>query len=378
MSTRPSRWTILHTEASLGWGGQEIRILSECQWMRAQGHHVVIAASRESALHKRAGEQGFELFHLPFKQATQPLDAARLAAFLLKLKPDFIGTHSSSDTWAGLSAATLARIPGRVRYRHVSTPVRPTAINRLQYRQLADHIITTGECIRGPLIESLGVDPEKVTVVATGITPPAFTFDREQARLALAEKLKLPSSARFIGSVAVLRSWKGHTVLMDAFDQLASRFPDHHLVLAGDGPGREPFEGYKARLDARDRIHFPGHQSDPWPFFRAFDLSVLASVKNEGIPQSLLQAMFAESPVVGTTVGGIPEIVADAKTGFLVPPSDSKALAQAIAATLQNETATLQRVRAAKEFVHAHHTWNKMGEKVTAIFEAILQRKGRA
>jgi len=75
-----------------------------------------------------------------------------------------------------------------------------------------------------------------------------------------------------------------------------------------------------------ERIHFLGHKEEPWPYYMGLDICVLASLKNEGVPQTLLKAMRANTLVLGTNVGGIPEIVFNHKTGVLVEPNDKKSL----------------------------------------------------
>ncbi|MDX1952578.1 MAG: glycosyltransferase family 4 protein [Verrucomicrobiota bacterium] len=364
-------WTILHTEASDGWGGQEIRIFTESSWMREQGHRVLIAAPRHSSIYQRAEAAQFEVRHFSFTQQSKIFDTFRLLAFLRQAKPQIIGTHSSTDSWAGLVAGKIAGVR-TVRYRHISTPVAPNFFNKLLYRKFSDHVITTGECIRQPLIHDLGLRPEKVTVVATGIKPPLSLPERNSARLALSTKLNLPPHSRFIGCVAVLRSWKGQNILMEAFDQIASRYPDLHLVFVGEGLGREWLTGVREKLASKSRIHLIGHQSDPWPWFCAFEIALLVSTRFEGIPQSLLQAMFAKTAVIGSDIGGIPEIVLNGQTGLIVPGGNSARLAEALVRVLSNPLLANEMVDRAYQMVHSRHTLERMGHSVSNIFKRLL------
>ena len=104
--------------------------------------------------------------------------------------------------------------------------------------------------------------------------------------------------------------------------------------------------------------------------FRALDIAVLASTKNEGVPQSLMQAMFAEVPIVGSDVGGIPEIVSHCQTGLLVPPSNPKALAKKIEAYLNNPILREVCVGNALTRARQSFTINIMGKQVEKIMEA--------
>ncbi|MEI7729077.1 MAG: glycosyltransferase family 4 protein [Verrucomicrobiota bacterium] len=367
--------TIIHTEASDGWGGQEIRIFSEAGWFREQGHRVILITPAHAQLQQRAREAGFETFQLSFTKASQAGDFFRLGRILQQMRPHVLGTHSSTDSWVGMLAGRRQRVPVLLRYRHVSTPVKPNWLNRFFYRTLCHHTLTTGECIRQPLIETLGVDPLKVTSAPTGIEPPPFPSDRETARVSLCQELKLPPTSRFVGCVAVLRSWKGQALLMDAFQSVAARFPHHHLLLVGNGPGWPGLNEHRDSLTVRERILFTGHQADPWRYFRALDAALLPSTKNEGIPQSLLQAMFAGCPALGSRVGGIPEIIQHNATGLLFEPASAEAIATVLVQVLSQPEAAQARALKALEYVQQHHTRQRMGEQVLAVIQRQLAFK---
>ena len=105
-----SKLTILHTEASNGWGGQEIRILSEAEWFRDQGYRIILANPQNGQLNAKARARGFEVFDIPFEKKTQLRDFFRVRKLIQDHKPDVIGTHSSVDSWVGLLAASLCRV----------------------------------------------------------------------------------------------------------------------------------------------------------------------------------------------------------------------------------------------------------------------------
>ena len=365
--------TIVHTEASVGWGGQEIRTFEEARWMRGKGHRVLLAAPESSEILKRFRSEGFEVRGVGFEKWSQLSDFSRLAGWFREIRPDVVGTHSNVDSRVGLLAAQFAGVPVRLRYRHISAPTRPNIVNKWLYNRVANHVLTTAECIREELIGKLGLDPGRVSTVPTGIDPPNFPSSREEERIALAHRLNLPETARFIGCVAVLRSWKGQEFLMRAFDEIAAEFRDHHLLFVGDGPYGPILQQMRLERSAAKRIHFFGHQNDPWPFFRAMDIAVLPSYKDEGIPQSLLQAMFAECAVVGTNVGGIPEIVRHLETGLLAPPKDVANLTESLRTTLKEESATARQGARALQMVNERHTRDKMGESVLKIVARVLR-----
>ena len=364
---------IIHTEASPGWGGQEIRIMEEMRWFRRQGHDLMLVAPPHSVLIEKATEEGFETANLLFTKNKIPGDLLRLFGIIGKFQPDVVATHSSVDSWAGLIAAKLRRVKCRVRYRHVSTPVKDYFLNRWQYRSLCHLVLTTGECIRQPLLKKFSLPPDKVISAPTAVRSPDQILSKLDARKNLQAELGLDSDTRFIGQVSVLRSWKGHTVLVEAFSEIADSFPNLHLVLVGEGPPMERvLKELISQNQYRHRIHLVGYKPDPWPYFRAFGVAALASLSHEGIPQSLLQAMYAEIPVVGTEVGGIPEIVRDGETGLLAKPGDADSLAKAIRRLLVDPDLQLTLGKCAGDFVRKDFQWDALGAKIEGLFRREL------
>src|SRR6266849_6017025 len=114
-----TRMRILHTEASLGWGGQEIRILDEAEGISGRGHSVAI----EAPLFEAALKRGLDAVPLPIARKS-PRGFFALRRWLQAHPVDVINTHSSTDSWlAALACATLARAPAIVRTRHISASV---------------------------------------------------------------------------------------------------------------------------------------------------------------------------------------------------------------------------------------------------------------
>jgi glycosyltransferase involved in cell wall biosynthesis len=136
-----------------------------------------------------------------------------------------------------------------------------------------------------------------------------------------------------VGSVAVLRAQKALDVLIAAHARLLERVPDAHLVLAGDGDQRPGLERVAAELGLSGRVHFLGMRADVDGILRELDVAAISS-DWEGTPLSAYECFASGTPLVATSVGGLPEIVEDGVGGILVPPRDPSALADAIAGLL--------------------------------------------
>ena len=254
-----------------------------------------------------------------------------LRRWLAEHRPDVVNTHSSTDTW--LTALARLTLDGLavVRTRHISAPVPRNLPSRWLYRHAVDRIATTGEALRLQLVRGLDLPPDHVISVPTGIDLEHYCPQPEEIRVRIRAELGVSPAAKVIGIVATLRSWKGHTYLLQAFSSLAAKHPELELIIAGDGPMREQIAGWAAQSGVAGRIHLTGQREDVPAILAAMDVFVLPSYANEGVPQALMQAMAAGLPVVSTHVGAIDELVADKLSGFLVEPKNALQLEEKLA-----------------------------------------------
>ena len=341
---------ILHTEASMGWGGQEIRILTEAQTFRAHGHEVMVAANADSEIAANAPRYGIAVTLLPLaRRNVKSVVAVR--RFLREWEPDVVNTHSSLDAWlVALARLRLVPCPRIVRTRHLSAAVPRTLASRWVYNRGADFVMTTGQAIVEDLARDGFVPRARLAAVPTGIDADVFTpGDKGTARAALG----LPHDKFLFGIVATLRSWKGHLVLLEALKQLAD--PATHVVMVGDGPMLPNIEKHIAALGIGGQVTLAGRQSDVAQYLRALDVFVLPSYANEGVPQALLQAIASGLPVITCPVGGIPEVARGLDTVTLVPPKDAASLAGAMKAAMSNGPSDEQ-LEAARQRIAAEHS----------------------
>jgi len=360
---------ILHTEASPGWGGQEIRVLDESQGCIERGHKVWLAARGDAQIVPAAKQRGIEVFELPFQRVN--FGSIRAMADLLRqIEPDIVVTHSRNDTWIAALGILFGRSKAKlIRLRHVSIPVKSGVRNRWLYGNRAARVVTTGEAIRSHLIDVLKLAPDHVLSIPTGTDLSRYhPGDKTSARA----KLGLPQDKKLIGMVATLRSWKGHRFLVDAM--LDKRLDGALAVLVGDGPQDENLMKQVAERGLKDRVIFAGRREDVQDWLRAFDVFVLPSTGNEGIPQALMQAMATALPVVTTPVGAIPELVTHNESGFIVQPENLASLAEGIATVLGDPALAKRLGDAGRALVEKKHTKAAMLDAMEAVFREALAR----
>lgn len=355
---------ILHTESSLGWGGQEIRVLTEARGVARRGHEVAIAAPPEARIFVEAPGYGVEIVALPIaRKGLAGMVAMR--RFLAGRRFDVVNTHSSTDSWlAALACASLTDSPPIVRTRHISSPLPRNFATRWLYGR-AERIVTTGERLRLQVMEETGAPAARVISIPTGIDLGTFQpGERRAARKALA----LPEDRAIVGIVATLRSWKGHRHLFEAIAGIER--PGLLLVVVGDGPMREALERLAVDLGIEDRVRMVGNQKDVAPWMNAFDLFCLPSYANEGVPQALAQAMACGLALVTTPVGSIAELVADGRTGVIVPPSNPQALRHALTSLLDDPDRRRSLGEAAAAEARARLGEDAMVDAMVRVFSA--------
>jgi len=363
--------SIAHTESSMGWGGQEIRTLTEAAGFIRRGHRVVVYAAPGSRIAAEAPRFGVPLVALPIGRKRLRGVVSLVGAFAAQ-PPDVVNAHSSTDAWLdALACAWLARTrraaPVLVRTRHVSIPVPNDRATRWLYRCATARVVTTGEALREQLIRDNGIDAARIESVPTGIDAATFApLSRDIAR----RELTLPPGVPLVGVIATLRSWKGHRHLLDAMPLLRHR--DAHLVIVGDGPQRDALEAQVDRLALRGRVTFAGQQADVTRWLGALDVFVLPSYANEGVPQALLQAMFAGIACVTTDAGAIPEIARDCDTARVVSREDPRALAAAIDAVLDDREGSLAMAHRARDYVVPRFGLDLMLDRMEQVFRTAL------
>ncbi len=363
---------IVHTESSTGWGGQEIRVLTEIKGFLARGHRATLICPPQAELSPIASRDGIEVATLPIdrKNLTGLLAIRRwLGQHLAEF--DAINTHSSTDSW--LTALALASLHDRlpiVRTRHVSTAVNRSISTRWLYQRATRHIVTTGEALRQQLHRDNGYALDSMTSAPTGIDLSRFRpLDRSECRNALG----LESKTNLIGIVATLRDWKGHCYLFEAMEKLAARHPAWQLLVIGDGPYEPTLRAEVTKLGLQHRVRFVGRQQNIPDWLNALDLFVLPSYGDEGVPQAIIQAMACGLPVISTPIGSISEAVIDKVTGMLVPARDSNALADAIE-NLINQPQLRARLGAAGR-VHANEKFalEHMLDRMETVFSRVAK-----
>lgn len=362
---------ILHTEASAGWGGQEIRILREAEGMRLRGHEVYFAIMKGGVLAQRAREKGFVVYELDFRRSAWPFSLFKLLAIMGKHQVDIVNTHSSLDGWIGGIAARLSRRK-IIRTRHFSTAGKGGMNGRILYGVLADFIVTAGVMAVEPLIRHSGKSPDLVKSVPTGVDP-ALIDGKAAEGFDLRKSLGIDAGTFLVGTACVMRSWKGIDDFLKAADLLRGQ-NDIKWVIVGGGH-EERYRNLAKELRLEGIVYFTGHLENPFPAIRAFDAFALLSTANEGVPQASLQASYMRKPLIATPTGGLSEVCLHEATGLQVPVFDPSAVAAA-AVRLKHDRDFAQRLGSnASDHVLKNYTFQQTLDGMEHAYSAVTNSK---
>ena len=367
-------YKIVHTTCHTGWGGLERRIFNESVWMQTKGHQIVILAPRDTPLFTRARNYGFRVYDISFKRLSLLSDYHKLKKIFKDEQPHILNTHGNADSKIALQAARKTGVPCRILSRHISAHVRNTWYNKKIYKHLNHFIFTTADYTTRHLQQVFKLKDMEIFSMPSGIIEPKNLMPKDEARKFLAAELSLDPETRFIGFAGRVSKDKGVGTILKALKLIRSEIP-HHLAIVGDGTPDylAELKSLAQSLDIENRVHFTGFKEDVWPYYRAFDCKVLASrnkngIPFEGVPQALVEAMYSSCPVIGSTSGGITDIIIHKKTGLLFDPKDPEELSGMILNTLTREAATMERVHGARERVKKHNTIDAMGRDIIRIY----------
>jgi sugar transferase (PEP-CTERM/EpsH1 system associated) len=208
-----------------------------------------------------------------------------------------------------------------------------------------------------------GIDAERFRPLADGETKPDFGFGPGHV---------------VIGTVGRVQDVKDHASLIDAFVLLRKQLPQQadrlRLAIVGDGPLLPSLREKVRALGIGNAVWLPGARNDVPDILRGFDIYAISSIA-EGTPGSVLEGMATGLPAVGTRVGGVPEVIAEGTTGFIVPPRDPAALAQALARYVQDPALAASHGMAGRARVLTHYSMPAMVAGYQALYDSLCERK---
>lgn len=260
-----------------------------------------------------------------------------LLKLLKREKFDIVHTHMLGATIIGQATAKMAQSPCKIVTKHYTDDV--VKHNRLikkldlQLTRTSDRIIAISEWVKNDML-SQGIPESKISLILNGIDLNLFKLPSAEN-----DGDEIKKSEFVIGSVGSLTKRKGHQYLIEALPRILEKHPQARVVIIGEGPEESNLRKLMKQLNVEDKVTLKGFQKEVFRLLREFDLYVHPSI-NEPFGIAILEAMAAQKCVVATTVEGIPEIVIDGETGFLIAPMNPFELSLVICCAIENSDET--------------------------------------
>jgi glycosyltransferase involved in cell wall biosynthesis len=338
----------------------------------------------EGSLEDEVENAGIPILRIPSLQREispfQDYKAYReLAALFREKQYDIVHTHTSKAGIAGRWAAKKLKVPIIVHTPHGNIfdgyfSKGKTAVFKIIERKAAawsDRLIElTSNGVDEYLQEGIG-EPNQFAVIHSGIDLSPYESAiarREETRT----KLGVLPDEVLIGGVGRLEPVKGFSYLIEAATTFLNELPQSKCIHAGIGSQAD--ELTNAAAEWGDRFQFLGLRHDIPDLMAAMDVLVVPSL-NEGMGRVILEAGAAQTPCIGTRVGGIPDVIQDGKTGLIVPAKDSRTLADAVSALGNDPELRMAMGIAAREFVVPEFGLDTMVEHIENLYEELIKEK---
>ncbi|MCI0416245.1 glycosyltransferase [bacterium] len=369
-------YRIFHLIKSLGRGGAEVlleeglRFADRNHFTYGYGYFLPWKNAVVSGLEQQGGEVVcFKANHA----ANMILAIPRVTRFLKKWKADLVHCH-----------LPMAGVVGRIAGQLTGTPVIYTEHNVMErYHSWTrranvfswkwqDWVVAVSHEV-SESIKSHAGNSIPVTVVQNGVAVHSYVASPEQ-RKRMRVQLGIEQDAPVIGTVAVFRIQKDLLNWLKTAEIIRRRNSNVRFLLVGDGLLFNEVKAEAVRLGLKEVVHFTGLQEDVVPYLSAMDIYLNSSIF-EGLPISLLEAMSMKLPVVATCVGGVPEVVVDGKTGFLVPPRNPETLAEKVSFLLSNDQLRHQFGLAGRALVEEHFSMQRMTQQLEELYLRVLEKR---
>ena len=358
---------ILQLISSAGYYGAENMLVTLAAELTAMGCHAavgVLQAGEEPEVLLRARERGLATVGIRCSGRLDPGFPGRLNAYLKREHIDIVHTHGYKanlytrwSTHASSQVATCHNWAVRTGSLGFYSVLDRLALGRVPA------VVAVSENVAARLAEFDIVSP-RVHVIPNGVDLCRFAH----ATPTLRQELNL-GDQKIIGAVTRLTPGKGLDILISSFHRLAAQQPNCALVIVGAGELDAGLKAQASSLGIGNRIHFTGARADMPNVYASFDVFVLPSL-DEGMPMCVLEAIAAGVPAVGTTVGAIPELLADGK-GWLVPPGDPKTLHMSLGAALHQVDDAKRGAALAYQHVERHYSSAAMARAYLKLYQSV-------
>jgi L-malate glycosyltransferase len=301
-----------------------------------------------------------------------PINLFRLVRYIRKNQINIIDAHTAKAHTLALNiSAFLPQLKIVVHRRVDNVPKKNYFTKRKYFHPRISQFTAISKYIEQVLI-NYGIKPEKISVARSAVSGEAYAkLDRDECRTKWLEKFRLPKNQILIGNASALSVQKGHQTLLKAASELQKTVINFTVLIAGDGKLKGELEQLTRDLKLTEKVKFVGFIQNVPEFLSALDILAVPS-NNEGLGTVILDGILAGCALVGSNVGGIPEIIIHNETGLLEEVGDYKMLAQNLADLIENPGKTQNLKMNAQNRVLKEFGLQSMVQENLKIYQGIL------
>lgn len=378
--TERAKIKIVYVITSTGVGGAEKILYHTATGMDCNRYEIsVCSLKKKGVIAEELAKRGIEVhcLHMANKEGfigwfSSAMALFKLLPYLRSLRPEIVHSFLFRANILARIAGFLAGVPivissirvmgGEKRYYHYLERITSFMVN---------HYLTVSESVKKYVIQNSKIPVKKISVIYNGMDIKRDHYLQEHE---VKKPFAIEDGDRILVTVGRLHKQKGHCFLFQAVSKIQKEISSVKLIVVGEGEEGNNLKNLAESLDLTDNIIFAGLRDDVEKILPMAEIFVLPSLW-EGMPNVLLEAMNAGNPVIATKVGGIPELVLHGKTGILVPPNDSNALAKAIVNLLHHKLQAKKMGEAGRTRVEEHFTISKTVVETESIYQKLLKEK---
>lgn len=372
--------TVLHIIGGGEIGGAEKHILNLLQGMDRSRFTPRLCCLFSEPFAQLAQEAGIDVDVIDMRSKYNVGAFQAMKNLLLRHRVDIVHTHGVRANLVGRLGARMAGIKPIVTTIHsVLEQDYPSfwarVTNQLMEQMTLGYVqqfVTVSEGLKADLV-SKGISQDKITTIYNGIDFAQFK-PRGQGE-AWRQKLGIAPDKLVVGILARLHPVKGHQYFLEAADRIRHSCPNVHFLIVGSGLGKEQVLAQVERLNLQDQVTLTGFVDDIVGIYDLLDVLVISSL-SEGFGLTAVEAMAMQVPVVATNVGGLPEVIQDGVSGYLVPPANGPALAGKVLRLLSDNQLAQTIASSAFEWAESKFTVQAMIDQTQALYTKILQVQG--
>jgi glycosyltransferase involved in cell wall biosynthesis len=350
---------------------------------------IVITSNHEKKKYKEEKIDGMKIYLLPrwFKISNTPINPLwyfQIKRIIKNERPDIINAHTPVPFISDVAARVCNNIPFILSYHNdlIKGNILLNLICKFYYfafgnktLKISDKIIATSEYYakNSPYLTRYF---NKISIVPPGVQITKFHLGVN--KFTLQKKYGNYPFVLFVGQLDKTHIHKGIYYLIDAISLVKKKFENIVLLVVGKGDNIDNYKNYAQKSSLEKNVIFTGFVPiDKLPeYYAGSNVTILPTLNNsEGFGMVLIEAGACGKPVIGTSVGGIPFVIDDNKTGLLVPPKDPKALAEAVTKILNNSDLAKKMGENGYKKVKENFTWEKQIKKTNDLFRILYEKQ---